>query len=158
MGGISFDPRSAGRGPMSHLSPFPDFGAVLGDVRSYPRYCCKSRKSDGAENLAKIDSERRYEGRWSFLRETMWSLTSSPAKRINGPKKFRSHPKKTFSTLSANSRLCHYSITSSARASMPGGIVSPSAFAVFMLMTSSNLVGCSIGKFPGLAPLRIRST
>jgi hypothetical protein len=78
------------------------------DIRKLPmsgkcRYCCKSRKSDDAENLAKIDSElslrlqpslARYEGRWSFLRETMWSLTSPRAKRISGPKKFRSSPKK----------------------------------------------------------------
>jgi hypothetical protein len=49
-------------------------------------------------------------------------------------------------------------ITSSARSSNEGGIVSPSAFAVFRLITNSNLVGCSIGRSPGLAPLRILST
>jgi hypothetical protein len=32
----------------------------------------------------------------SFLCETMWSLTSPRAKRISGPKKFRSSPKKDF--------------------------------------------------------------
>src|SRR2546426_3621074 len=37
-------------------------------------------------------------------------------------------------------------MTSSARASSDGGIVSPSALAVLRLMTSSNLVGCSIGR------------
>ena len=31
----------------------------------------------------------------------------------------------------------------------------PSALAVFMLITSSNLVGCSTGRSEGLAPLRI---
>jgi hypothetical protein len=51
-----------------------------------------------------------------------------------------------------------YSITSSARESNEGGTVRPSALAVFMLITSSNLVGCSIGKSAGLAPLRILST
>src|SRR5262245_9017949 len=51
-----------------------------------------------------------------------------------------------------------YSITSSARASSEGGTVRPSAFAVLRLTTSSNLVGCSIGKLEGLAPFRIRST
>ena len=51
-----------------------------------------------------------------------------------------------------------YSITSSARASNVGGIVRPSAFAVLRLMSSSNLVGCSTGMSPALAPLRIRST
>src|SRR5262245_36214399 len=49
-------------------------------------------------------------------------------------------------------------ITSSARSSTDGGIVRPRAFAVFRLMTSSNLVGCSTGGSAGLAPLRILST
>jgi hypothetical protein len=34
---------------------------------------------------------------------------------------------------------------------MAGGIVTPSAFAVFRLTTSSTLVGCSTGMSPGLA-------
>ncbi len=49
-------------------------------------------------------------------------------------------------------------ITSSARASIAGGIVRPRAFAVLMLMTSSNFVGRSTGRSAGLAPLRILST
>src|SRR5262249_43513422 len=48
-----------------------------------------------------------------------------------------------------------HSITSSAMASMPGGIVRPSILAVLRLITSSNLVGCRTGKSAGLAPLRI---
>ena len=43
---------------------------------------------------------------------------------------------------------CHgqsHWITSSARASTAGGIVRPRAFAVFRLITNSNLVGCSMG-------------
>ena len=51
-----------------------------------------------------------------------------------------------------------YSMTWSARRSNVCGIVIPSAFAVFMLITSSNLVGCSTGRSAGLAPLRILST
>src|SRR5258707_4509204 len=50
-----------------------------------------------------------------------------------------------------------YSITSSAVASSVGGMVSPSALAVFRLTTSSNFVGCWIGSSSGLAPLRMRS-
>ena len=38
-----------------------------------------------------------------------------------------------------------YWITSSARSSSDCGTVRPSAFAVFMLMTSNNLLRCSIG-------------
>ena len=45
-----------------------------------------------------------------------------------------------------------YSITSSARSSSPGGIVSPSDFAVLRLMLRWNLVGCSTGSSLGLAP------
>src|SRR5215831_18766506 len=52
----------------------------------------------------------------------------------------------------------HHSITSSARASMIGGISRPIALAVLTLITSVNLVGRSIGKSAALAPLRIRST
>ena len=51
-----------------------------------------------------------------------------------------------------------YSITSSARTSNEGGTVRPSALAVFMLITSSNLVGCSTGRSEGLVPLSILST
>src|SRR5262245_64649830 len=51
----------------------------------------------------------------------------------------------------------HHSITSSARASMIGGISRPIALAVLTLITSVNLVGRSIGKSAALAPLRMRS-
>src|SRR5204863_8147030 len=51
---------------------------------------------------------------------------------------------------------CGHSMTSSARASSDCGNVRPSAFAVFRLMTSSNLVGCWIGRSAGLAPASIR--
>src|SRR5262249_38823304 len=52
----------------------------------------------------------------------------------------------------------HYWITSSARASTDCGIVRPSALVVLRLITSSNFVGCSMGRSPGLAPFRILST
>jgi nicotinate dehydrogenase subunit B len=51
-----------------------------------------------------------------------------------------------------------HSITSSARPSSDSGTVSPSAFAVFMLITSSNFVGCWTGRSAGFSPLRIRPT
>ncbi len=51
-----------------------------------------------------------------------------------------------------------YSITRSACSRIVFGIVSPSALSVFRLTTSSNLVGCSTGRSPGLAPLKILST
>src|SRR6516162_7952449 len=51
-----------------------------------------------------------------------------------------------------------YSITSSAPASSDCGTVSPSAFAVLRLMTSSYLVGACTGRSPGFSPLRMRPT
>jgi hypothetical protein len=51
-----------------------------------------------------------------------------------------------------------HSITSLARASSVGGTVMPSALAVLRLTTSSNLVGCSIGRSAGLAPCKILCT
>src|SRR5215831_6658668 len=47
-----------------------------------------------------------------------------------------------------------HSITSSAIASNPGGMVRPSALAVCRLMTNSNLVDCITGSSAGLTPLR----
>src|ERR1700720_4753021 len=43
----------------------------------------------------------------------------------------------------------HHSITSSARTRIDCGTVRPSALAVFMLTTSSNVVGCTIGRAAG---------
>src|SRR5262249_42580853 len=51
-----------------------------------------------------------------------------------------------------------HSITSSASSRRSRGIVNPSVLAVLRLIASSNLVGCSIGMSPGLAPLRILPT
>ena len=51
-----------------------------------------------------------------------------------------------------------YWTTSSARSSNDCGIVIPSALAVLRLITRLNRVGCSMGRSPGLAPFKIRST
>jgi hypothetical protein len=51
-----------------------------------------------------------------------------------------------------------YSITSSAWTSSNCGTVRPSALAVFRLMTSSNVVGCSNGSSAGFSPFRTLST
>ncbi len=64
----------------------------------------------------------------------------------------------------ANNGLMHrskqhrHSITSSARSSSDFGTSTPSALAVLRFTTSSNLVGCSTGRSPGFAPLKILST
>jgi hypothetical protein len=51
-----------------------------------------------------------------------------------------------------------YSITSSARVRIAGGMSMPSSFAVLRLTTSSNLVGCTTGSSEGFSPLRMRPT
>src|ERR1041384_811147 len=51
-----------------------------------------------------------------------------------------------------------HQITLSALAKMLAGTVIPICLAVFKLMISSNFVGCSMGRSPGMAPLRILST
>ena len=58
---------------------------------------------------------------------------------------------------SAPQRWERYSITSSARASSMGGMVMPSALAVLRFITSSNFVGCSMGRSAGFAPFRMAS-
>src|SRR5262249_23956726 len=50
----------------------------------------------------------------------------------------------------------HHSITSSAMASTPGGMVRPSVLAVLRLITNSNFVGSRTGRSPGFSPLRMR--
>src|SRR4029077_5726457 len=51
-----------------------------------------------------------------------------------------------------------YSMTSSARASSDGGTVMPSALAVLILTTISNLVGACTGRSAGFSPFKMRST
>src|SRR5262249_61237499 len=51
-----------------------------------------------------------------------------------------------------------HSITSSARARSIGATVRPSTLAAVKLITSSNLVGNSIGRSPALAPFKILPT
>ena len=57
-----------------------------------------------------------------------------------------------------DAKVTSYSMTSSARATIEGGTVRPSAFAVLRLTTSSNVAGCWTGRSAGLAPLRIFPT
>ncbi len=51
-----------------------------------------------------------------------------------------------------------HSIILSARRRIESGNLIPSAFAALMFITNSNLVGCSMGRSAGFAPLRILST
>ena len=87
-----------------------------------------------------------------------------PSSRRNHCSPKITSPFSTASTLSVISppsidalRKAH-SITSSAMASMPDGMVRPSALAVLRLMTNSNLSGSSTGSSDGFSPLRMRPT
>src|SRR5262249_8004195 len=51
-----------------------------------------------------------------------------------------------------------HSITLSARSTSPTGTSCPIALAVLRLMTSSNLVGCSMGRSAGLPPRKTLTT
>src|SRR5262249_25428840 len=51
-----------------------------------------------------------------------------------------------------------HSMTSSARARIPGAIFRPSALAALRLTTSSKVVGCWTGRSAGLTPFRIFPT
>src|SRR6202023_1551004 len=57
------------------------------------RYCCNALGG-------------RYEDRWSFLYEMMWSLTSRGAGRIGGSGNFRSSPQKDFCNNIGTKRTC----------------------------------------------------
>ncbi len=112
--------------------PIPD------QESSQERSAWNARSYEGMEHPAKPTAARRSWARWS---STPRCYTSASAWTSTGAR--------------ASTR---YSITWSARSSSVCGIVSPSAFAVFVLMTNSNLIGCSIGRSEGFAPLRILST
>jgi len=60
-----------------------------------------SRKVSFWASLLLQGSLARYDGAWSFLSETTWSLTSTRARRIGGPTKFVRQTKETSSTQSA---------------------------------------------------------
>jgi hypothetical protein len=87
------------------------------------------------------------ESLFTFLRET-FALTSKADTATDGR-----HVAKV-----PRADMVRYSITSSALASNAGGTIRPRALAVFILITSSNLVGCSTGRSEGLVPLRTLST
>src|SRR6266851_8939525 len=70
---------------------------------------------------------------------------------------------RTFAALLATSESCHktaisqfYSMTSSARSRIAGGIVRPSSLAALRLITRSNFADWCTGNSAGFLPLRMR--
>ena len=68
---------------------------------------------------------------------------------------FAAHPRMSAIVPIADSCVASTIDQSSARSSTVGGTFRPSTLAVFKLIMSSNLVGCSTGISPGFEPLRI---
>jgi|ERR1700730_4457039 hypothetical protein len=137
------------------------------------RFCCKSRKIPGdvffERNEAKLCSPSNMAPRplakppvslslgdevpHIFIRESH----QRPRKiLISGGKRLLQQNLPTADSCAAAKFI--YSITSSARTRIAGEIVIPIALAVLRFRTNSNLVGCSTGRSPALAPFAIRST
>jgi hypothetical protein len=155
-----------------HLNEQMSTGATRGSLGC--RYCCKSPKLSGDNFHAIRRSDRRpticvasitFPGSPVSLSSDdevpphLYTKVAPTARRI-----FDHQCKRTFATKSANCGLMQcskqllYSITSSARTRIAGEIVIPIALAVLRFRTNSNLVGCSTGRSPALAPFAIRST
>jgi hypothetical protein len=105
-----------------------------------------SAAKEGAKSI-------RWRGPWVECKEAE-SRDVPNLLRVDGERLGEEHRTRT----SKESAPPDHWMTSSARASRDGGIVSPRALAVLRLMTSSNFVGCSTGRSAGLAPFRILST
>ena len=81
------------------------------------------------------------------------------SRRLQPPKGLREGKPECLNGLKIDDEVASpHSITSSAVASSKGGTVTPSAAAVFRLITRSNFSGRCIGKSVGLAPCRILPT
>src|SRR5262245_46413418 len=136
------------------------------------RYCCKSPKLPGVNFPAVKKSDRRppidvasitlpgspasFSSDDEVAHICTWKSPVQPKEILIASAKRllqQNLPQTDLSRCSkAGEQSCGYSITSSAIASSDGGTVRPSAFAVLRLMTSSNLVGCRIGRSASLAP------
>ena len=68
----------------------------------------------------------------------------------------RERPRCRYAAEQRDERAPLHSITPSAMASSDGGTVRPSICALWVLMTSSNLVDCTTGRSVGFSPLRMR--
>ena len=108
----------------------------------------------GALNCARRRCRR--ESSLGQLRRTPYEQISSGLPLKADITQYSRHVSKVPQTDKARRRkIPAYSISSSAMLSKPEEMVSPSALAVFMLMASSNLVGCKTGRSAGFLPIRI---
>jgi hypothetical protein len=123
--------------PVLYTNVLTEFTLLLSVQRCKPSEACFKEHSKGPQ-LAELKTSRNDAGR-----------PQPPC---------CASEQRTFASFVVRRIATRHRITSSACSMIDSGIVMPSARAVLRLTTSSNLVGCSIGKSPGLAPLRILST
>jgi hypothetical protein len=138
-------PRASGAEPLIHMSfclDKPILAGFLGSFAPYPFSTLEGRHDSGnlicltraaVNTLTSCNEDRK----WSLKKGTIFACPSQA---------------------DASGSWQAYRITSSAWKRSVGGMVIPSAWAVFRLRTSSNFVGCSTGRSAGLAPFRILST
>ncbi len=110
-----------------------------------------------ANSIEKFQIEKGY---WSHMLARPWThkfAMSVLAPNSDRKADFAGCPRSANRDISGRNKRHRYSIIWLARVSTAGGIVRPSALAVFTLITNS-FVGCSIGRSAGLAPFRILST
>src|SRR6516162_7921324 len=118
-----------------------------------------SPKFDHVGGQSKVGQQHHHPGLASFLPTFFYGnavdrtpiISGGCARTARGPRGLRAAEQR-------DELAPLHSITSSASASSLSGTLTPSAFAVLRLMTSSNLVGCSTGMSAGFVPLRILST
>src|SRR6202040_3568635 len=138
----------------------------MDEVSSYFRLDLPSRRRQGRPiDCSASSSNPMMEGPWCrFRREArareqhrhaaVYSLkVLDPKWPIREATKFRSVAKCRDGP--GNDISPHYSITSSARASSDGGMVRPSALAVFRLIANSYVVGACTGRAAAFSPLRM---
>src|SRR6478752_5600636 len=89
---VGFTPES---GLKSDIAPCPKSANIVAKVENRTTLEI-SRKLISRPLCYCLAIQRRYEGPWSILDESIWSLTSPRVQRISGSKKFRSPPQKDF--------------------------------------------------------------
>ena len=153
------------RSQIGHLRPFISQNTHVRNDRSQGAADvarCRKRGERSPSRLPKMGDATQHEQliERQLVKESKWRYRPTAAGRLSAKQTFNESG--LIDDRGEQRQPCDQSatrphwITSSARSSTDCGIVMPSAFAVFMLITRSNLVGCRTGKSAGLAPLRIR--
>src|SRR5262245_20540742 len=144
-----FDADEARRQPLKEWQNVPALELTANDYMT-----CRVNSMDLKNRLGDIETDCR-DRLHVWLLRIVGALTAPTSMAL--PCRWRSRPQHQKRTHALQQKAPLFD-PSPASASRVGGTSRPSALAVFRLMTSSNLVGCSTGKSAGLAPRAIRST